>query len=156
MLASVLHRSFIILPILSLTLLAAAFAGCKQKPDVPELVKLRYFQHADRLCRLVVECIKADTAERLAAEPERRDMVLGRMTRDLCREERSRLIGVPSTTPDLTNQQAPFGPEEARLYDIYGRCADAVTAQAGNCDAVQRAYEQDGNCNEVRAYTPPI
>ncbi len=153
MLAAVPHRLIILLSLFALTL---APAGCKRRPNVPEAVKLRYYQHADRLCRAVVECIKADTARRLAAEPERRDMVLGRMTRDLCREEQYRLIGVPSTSPDLSNARAPFGPEEARLYEAYGRCADAVSAQADNCDGVRRAYEEDGNCVEVREYTPPI
>lgn len=142
---------------LTLLLCCATLAGfgalCKRRPEVPQALRDRYQADADRFCNAIVDCVKEDTARRLAAEPERRDMVLGRMSVDLCRENQYLLIGSLSADP-LGPQPAgmPAGMDE--MYAAYSRCSAAV-AGAPNCAERRTAYQAHPDCARIRNYEPP-
>ena len=106
---------------------------------------MQYREQANALCRAVLECIKADVAERLADTPQRRDMVLARMSQDLCLEEQMLLIGSLSTAP-LGPTPADYSPE---LYERYGRCSQAVTATP-DCATRRRVYFENPDCSGLR------
>ncbi len=139
-----------------LLLVALALAGgglCKKKPRKPPAFVFQQYQAvAGQLCDAVVDCIKADTAKRLADQPIQRDMVLGRMTRDLCVEQQYQLIGQLSTDP-LGGGQVDFDPErDGPLYEQYERCVKAVTT-AGDCAARRTAYFEAPDCRGLRQPT---
>lgn len=139
----------------ALLLIALALVGgsCKKKPrQPPAFVYQKYQTVAGQLCEAVVDCIKADTAKRLADQPIQRDMVLGRMTRDLCVEQQYQLIGQLSTDP-LGGGQVDFDPErDGPLYQQYERCVTAVTT-AGDCAARRTAYFEAPDCRDLRQPT---
>lgn len=143
-----------LLLLLATTLLAGSSA-CKKKPrQPPAYVYEQYRAAAGELCGAVVDCIKADTARRLADQPIQRDMVLGRMTRDLCVEQQYQLIGQLTTDP-LGGGQPDFDPErDGPLYERYQRCVAVVTA-APDCPARRKAYFEAPDCRELRDQQQP-
>ena len=116
----------------------------REKPS-PEIVA-RYHKDADRFCRAIVDCIKADISRRLADKPERRDMILRRMTRDLCIKGQYRLIGDISVDP-LPDRKRPLPGEE--VYRMYSECSRAV-AEADNCEDRKRIHKTNEACQKLR------
>ena len=120
--------------------------GCaKEKRPSPEIIA-RYEQDADRLCRAIVGCIKADISARLAGHPERRDLILKRMSRDLCIKGQYRLIGQLSVTPMPDRNRPRPGPE---LYRLYAECSRAV-ARESNCSRRKEIHKNHPACKQIR------
>ncbi|MEQ9366109.1 MAG: hypothetical protein RIF32_17835 [Leptospirales bacterium] len=143
-------RTVAILAIGGCALLGTNLAACKKKPEPPPLAVMQKYQaQADRLCHAVVECIKEDTAKRLADQPRRRDMVLARMGQDLCVENQYQLIGNLSTEA-LGPRPADY--DEA-LYQRYGRCVAAVEA-ADDCESRREQYFNHPECRGLRDAEP--
>lgn len=114
----------------------------------PEVMR-HYQEQADRLCKAVVDCIKADTADRLADQPEQRDMVLGRMSQDLCIENQYQVIGNLSTEP-LGSAPVDYNEEQYRRYD---RCV-AVVTEAADCETRRDRYMNHPDCRGLRDSAP--
>jgi hypothetical protein len=134
-----------------LRLVGAALLGavvltgaCKEKPSLPPELRARYDVDAARLCNAIVDCLKADVSERLKDRPERRDMLLGRMTRDLCKEEQFSLIGAASVNAVPTT---PL--DDEAIYRSYSACSVAVAA-ADNCQARQAVYRNFPDCARLK------
>ncbi len=124
---------------------AAVLAGaCKEKPNLAPALRARYDVDAARLCNAIVDCLKADVSERLKDRPERRDMLLGRMTRDLCKEEQFSLIGAASVN---VGPSAPL--DDEAIYQSYSACSAAVAA-ASDCRARQAAYRNFPDCARLK------
>lgn len=117
---------------------------CKHKASISPELRQRYDLDAARLCNAIVDCLKEDVARRLADQPERRDVTLSRMTRDLCKERQFALIGQVSVAP---------GPAALRtdqeIYESYGRCSASVAA-AADCNERRRLYRQDPDCVRMK------
>lgn len=129
----------------ALLLGAAIFTGaCKEKPNLAPALRARYDADAARLCSAIVDCLKADVNERLKNEPERRDMLLGRMTRDLCKEEQFSLIGAASVN---VGAAAPL--DDEAIYQSYSACSAAV-ASANDCQARRDAYRNNPDCARLK------
>ena len=125
-----------------------AFACSKNKPEVPEEILARYQKDAGILCEAIVDCMKEDTAKRLAADPVRRDLVLSRMDRDLCRQGQYRQIGDLSSDPD--GEGFAFNPEH---YEMYSRCSAAV-AGAPTCQERLAAHKTNPDCLRLQQMVP--
>lgn len=124
---------------------AAIFTGaCKEKPNLAPALRARYDADAARLCTAIVDCLKADVSERLKNQPERRDMLLGRMTRDLCKEEQFSLIGAASVN---VGPATPL--DDEAIYQSYSACSAAV-ASASDCRARQDAYRNFPDCARLK------
>lgn len=117
---------------------------CTRTSAPPEEVIVRYKADADRFCAAIVDCMKEDVRKRMAHEPERRDMILRRMDRDLCVKGQHVLIGQSSV--DLTTKKPAYNPEH---YKVYSHCADAV-ARAKDCAERMRLYQDLPECRTVR------
>lgn len=133
-----------------LLLISVGSVACKKKPVPPTAEVIQQYQaQADRLCRAVVDCIKADTAKRLAGQPQHRDMVLSRMGQDLCLKNQYQLIGSLSTEP--------LGPgpaqSDSELYERYGRCVTAVES-ATDCETRRERYFTHPDCRGLRDQNP--
>ncbi len=136
------------LPLAGVLLLLSLLTHCSRKPEPPPPeVVARYQAHAGRLCEAIVDCMKEEVRERLARQPERRDLVLARMDRDLCLKEQYALIGEISVDP--TPAAAPYREEHYRLYEA---CADAVT-KAATCEERRDIHRTDTSCVRLRAMT---
>lgn len=109
----------------------------------PEMAAL-YQEEAHRMCTAIVDCMKEDVEARLKDEPERRDMVLRRMNRDLCLKGQYELIGRLSVDP--TQKVRPASDE---LYKIYGECSQAVAASPG-CAERKTTHRTHPACRKLR------
>tara|TARA_B100001778_G_C18502209_1_gene590203 strand:- start:246 stop:665 length:420 start_codon:yes stop_codon:yes gene_type:complete len=123
--------------ILTLAASLTTLSYCVEKPDPS--VKDRYQETADRFCNAVVECLKEDLAERMDKEPQKRDLFLSRMDRDLCLEGQYQKIS------GLLNHM-----EENSILDRYQRCSEALEAKE---DCSQRIQELKSNpdCKSIRS-----
>ncbi len=128
----------------SVFLFLSLCAACSRPVVPPESVVAAYKADADRFCAAIVDCMKEDIKKRMAAEPERRDMIIRRMDRDLCVKGQHALIGQSSV--DLTTKKPVFQPEH---YKTYAECAGAV-AGAKECTERMRIYRELPACRTVR------
>ena len=132
------------------TLLAGALTllpYCNQKPaEAPPQVLARYAADADAFCKAIVECIKEDVAARMDDRPERRDMILDRMDRDLCIDGQKKLLGKLSVDP--AGKDAGY---IAAQYEAYGACTKAVVA-AENCEDRRTTHKTDPACVKLREF----
>lgn len=119
------------------------FSFCK--PEVDESIQVAYQKNADLLCNAITECLKEEVAQRMESEPERRDLILKRMDRDLCLKNQYRLIGDRSTAISGSNPET-----EKDLYETYERCAVAV-ASYDTCARRKQEFETNTNCLKVRS-----
>ncbi|MCB1307918.1 MAG: hypothetical protein KDK30_07060 [Leptospiraceae bacterium] len=134
-------------------LLCAICAGimprCERKAgEIPYGMKLQYKEDALKVCRAISDCLQADVRERLADEPERRDMIVRRMDRDLCVERQFEQIStdlkmIGESVTDAYTEMRPTGSEE--YYRSYSRCAEVID-QAPDCASVRTAYDDDPAC----------
>ena len=119
-----------------------------QKAAAPSAAILaRYQEDAARLCLAVVDCVKEDVGRQMAAHPERRDMVLARMDRELCVKNQYRLIGDLSVWPGLAGAGVS-NPDE--LYALYSQCSLAVS-RAPHCALRKRLHREEDSCRRLRA-----
>lgn len=132
--------------LVSFTLLAWLVGGCARKPELPKEVRERYQKDAARLCHAIVDCIKEDVSRQLAKAPERRDMVLGRMTREHCVENQYRLIGDLSVGMQPGKIKIEFDP---KLYELYSQCSQTV-AGATTCHERKRLHREAPSCVQLR------
>ncbi len=88
--------------------------------------------------------MKADVARTLADKPERRDMVIRRMTRDLCVKNQYSLIGSLSVDPG--RKEPVYKPE---VYKDYSECSRAV-AEAKTCDDRKNVRNNHEACRRIR------
>ncbi len=131
----------------TLLLIPGAIARCKQEPKAPPPeILARYQADADRYCRAIVDCIKEDVAARLRGEPERREMVLKRMSQDLCLKGQYQLLGKLSVDP-APGPGRPYNPD---VYVTYGQCARAVVEQK-DCERRRATHKQFPACQRLRA-----
>lgn len=129
---------------LPLVVLVPLSAFCSRTSTPPESVITAYKADADRFCSAIVDCMKDDVKKRMAAEPERRDMIIKRMDRDLCIKGQYALIGQSSV--ELTVKKPAFQPEH---YKTYSECANAV-ASAKECTERMKIYRELPACRTVR------
>lgn len=119
-------------------------ASCSRKEPSAEIIA-RYQADADLFCQAIVECMKEEVRTKLQASPERRDMVLSRMTRDFCKKGQYQLIGQLSTDP------APSQPSaSAELYANYHECAAAV-AGAKDCAKRKEIHQTHSACIKIKS-----
>lgn len=136
-----------IFPLTSLLLssLLLSAIGCKRAVAPPPEVWQKYQQDADQLCNAIVDCMKQEVKTRLADHPQRRDMVLKRMDRDLCIKGQYSLIGKLSVDPS-GGKPASYREE---YYNQYHNCAIRVVA-AKDCTERQTIHRTDPSCIAVR------
>ena len=123
---------------------AIFFASCSRKDASPEIIA-RYQADADLFCQAIVDCMKEEVRQKLEASPERRDMVLSRMTRDFCKKGQYQLIGQLSTDP--TGGQPS---NQADLYNSYHECALAV-AGAKDCAKRREIHQTHSACMKIKS-----
>jgi hypothetical protein len=133
---------------LLLTAVIATAPFCKKETAPPPEIVKKYQADADRFCGAIVECMKEDVRTRMKDRPERRDMVLKRMDRDLCIKGQYALIGRLSVDP--YPEPARTDPES---YATYSECADAVAA-APDCDIRRERYNTHPACVKIRGIIP--
>lgn len=133
-------RAFFLIP-------AAAFLlpGCQKSDPVTPAVIEKYQADADLFCNAIVDCMKDEVREKMKATPERRDLVLSRMTRDNCRKGQYSLIGRLST--DVAARGAA---DEAGIYREYAECAHAV-AEAKDCTQRKQLQKEHPACAKMKA-----
>jgi len=120
-------------------------AGCqKSDPVTPEIIK-QYQKDADAFCNAMVDCMKEEVKQKMSGSPERRDMMLGRMTREFCRKEQYSQIGRLSADP--SNGQFL---DRRDLYEAYHQCSEAVQ-QAANCMARREIHRTNAACVKIRS-----
>lgn len=124
-------------------LAAVFFASCSRKDPPPEMIA-RYQADADLFCQAIVDCMKEEVRLKLQASPERRDMVLARMTRDFCKKGQYHLIG------QLSTDTAPGQPARPDLYESYHECAAAV-AGAKDCVKRREIHQTHAACMKIRS-----
>lgn len=141
------HRNAALSPLFFLILgLSVGFIApsCKRKLLLDKEIQTRYNADANAYCNAVVNCLKQEISEKLADEPERRDMVLARMKRDLCVEKQFHLIG------DLTTEPYKGKPVlDEKLYNTYSLCTKAIV-NAPNCIEMKRIHQEEENCKALR------
>jgi hypothetical protein len=120
------------------------FASCSRKEPSAEIIS-RYQADADLFCQAIVDCMKEEVIQKLHASPERRDMVLSRMTRDFCKKGQYQLIGQLSTDP---SPGQPSGSLE--LYQNYHDCAAAV-AGAKDCAKRREIHQTHSACMKIKS-----
>lgn len=131
---------------LALLLAGSTAIACKRRSEVPPDIAIRYQQDASRLCNAIVDCLKEEVSESLRQQPERRALVLSRMTRDLCREQQYARIGQASAAA------GPQSPEfDASVYRAYSGCSQAIAA-AEPCAERRRLYREHADCALLRLY----
>ncbi len=120
--------------------------GACRKPSStpPKAILVKYQADALRLCGAIVDCIKQDVANRLQGQPERRKMIMNRMTRDLCVKKQTAFIGKLSTDP--SGKGFAFKPEN---YKLYSECSKAV-AGAPKCAERRRLHKEHASCRGLR------
>ncbi len=122
-----------------------ALSSCQKSDPVTPAVIAKYQKDADLFCNAVVDCMKEEVREKMKGTPERRDLVLSRMTRDFCRKNQYSLIGRLST--DVTGGKAA---DEASVYRTYAECAKAVS-EAKDCQERKRLQTEHPACAKMRA-----
>ncbi len=132
--------------------LALGVVACSRPAGPSAELVARYQPHADRMCRAIVDCIKADVARSMKAHPERRDMVLRRMDGELCVKNQYRRIGDLSVWPGLPRQGIP---DQEGLYRLYAQCAQAVSG-APDCTSRKRAHREAPPCVKLNALTDDL
>lgn len=124
-----------------------------QKPAAPARSTIEQYQAAaERLCLAMVDCVKQDVGRQMAAHPERRDMVLARMDRELCVKNQYRLIGDISVWPGLP--RGGIANAEA-LYRLYSSCSEAVSG-VSDCAARKRLHREEDSCRRLRALAAEV
>lgn len=114
------------------------------KPEVDRNIAAAYQNNAKLLCEAVTECLVKEVEQRMSDEPQRRDLITGRMDRDLCIENQFRLIGQRST------EIVPGNPAtQKKLYDTFERCAEAVAAET-SCESRKEVYKKNESCKAIR------
>jgi len=129
---------------ITILLFSILVSGCKQEVSPPPEVATRYFQNIDRFCHAIVNCMKEDVRKRLSDQPERRDMVIARMDRDLCQKEQYRLIGSLSVKPHPDRPRT-----DQEIYSLYDSCVQAIAA-ASDCSARLDLYRNNPSCIAIR------
>lgn len=118
---------------------------CSKPRSVPQEVLAKYSADTDRFCAAMVDCIKEETEKHFQGSPERREMVLRRMSRDLCVKGQQSIIGRLSVDP-LSKTVVPFNPA---LYQAYSSCAAAVS-EAKTCPDRLRVHRENPDCLKIR------
>ena len=111
-------------------------AGCVEKPDPS--IEARYQATADRFCNAIVECLKEDMAQKMKDQPQKRDLFLQRMDRDLC------LSGQYQKIAGLQELM-----DEGTILDRYTRCSDTLEASE-DCIARLDALKSNPDCKSIR------
>ena len=114
-----------------------ATGNCVEKLDPS--IKAQYQETADRFCHAVVECLKDDLAKRMEKEPQKRDLFLSRMDRDLCLEGQYEKIS------GLQNHM-----DQSSILDRYQRCSEALEADP-NCQSRIAALKSNPDCKSIRS-----
>jgi len=133
-------------PVFISVLLIFGLLFCSKPADPPPGVILKYQKDAHRYCNAIVNCIKKDISDRLKSKPERRDMILSRMKRDLCIKNQYRLIGKLSVNPDPKKNTLPYDPA---LYKLYSECSLAVSS-AADCTKRKEVHKTHPSCKKLR------
>ena len=122
--------------------------GKKKRPEAQ--FTEQYYADAKIFCDAIVECMKKDIGDRLKDHPERKEMVMNRMTRDLCLKGQTHLIGELSVevTPVKNNLS-----DKKNLYEEYHKCAKAVY-EAPSCDDKKSAHKSHPSCIKIRSLYP--
>lgn len=120
--------------------------GChkKEKSPPPEIVR-QYQKSADLFCNAIVECFKKDVTDRLKDSPDREQLVLSRMNRDLCRKGQYSLIGKLSV--DMSKSMP--AQTDPSLYKTYEECAMAV-AHSPDCKTRKKVHREHPACKKIR------
>lgn len=124
-------------------LAAAISASCSRKEPSQEIIA-RYQADADLFCQAIVDCMKEEVRQKLNTVPERRDMVLSRMTRDFCKKGQYQLIGRLSSNPAGGTPSTDTG-----LYESYHECARAV-ADAKDCAKRREIHQTHSACMKIK------
>ncbi|MCE9596718.1 MAG: hypothetical protein K8S54_01995 [Spirochaetia bacterium] len=132
--------------VILLVIFSALFlANCqKSDPVTPEIIQA-YQKDADGFCNAMVDCMKEEVKAKMKASPERRDMVVNRMSREFCRKGQYQLIGKLSTDPS-----AGQALDRHDLYKAYHECSDAVQ-QASDCEARRSVHKSNPACMKIRS-----
>ena len=121
--------------------------GCSRNRKPPWELEHKYFLNVAQLCNAITDCIKKDIALRMKERPERRKLILRRMSRDLCRKNQFRLIGNLSVDP----RAGKYSPARTnKLYGIYEQCARAV-AQEKDCAKRKQMHLNHPACRRLRS-----
>ncbi|MBL8018431.1 MAG: hypothetical protein JNM27_02085 [Leptospirales bacterium] len=115
----------------------------KSDPVTPQIIEA-YQKDADVFCNAMVDCMKEEVRAKMKASPERRDMVVNRMSREFCRKGQYSLIGRLSTDP---SSGQPL--DRSDLYKAYRECSEAVS-QAADCDARRSVHKNNSSCQKIR------
>lgn len=131
--------------------LLASFTGCKKPSEPPQEIQARYFTQATIFCQTMVRCMQEDMRKRLADAPQRRDLVLSRMNKEVCHKTQIKAMSQLHLLGSL--EADPRGPQivayDAELYRAYGNCTQ-VLSSATDCNAVHAAYNNHPDCRKVR------
>lgn len=119
--------------------------SCKKKESIPENIRIQYQANADKFCKAITGCIQKEIETRLKNQPKRRDMVLKRMNRDLCRKNQYLLLGSLQAHP-MGGQAVPFN---KKIYMDYDICATTLS-RASNCIEVRKQYDELPECRRIR------
>lgn len=128
--------------------------ACKKPSEPPREVQERYFARAASFCQVIVGCMQADMRQRLADEPQRRDLVLRRMNQEVCHRNQIKQLSQLQLLGSL--EADPQGPRavqyDQELYQAYGNCTAALQAarQNSDCAAVRETYDTHPDCQRVR------
>jgi len=122
--------------------------GKKKRPET--LLTDQYYADAKIFCDAIVECMKKDIEDKLKEHPERKEMVIRRMTRDLCLKGQIQLIG--NLSVEVIPENKNFLDQKI-LYEEYHKCAKAVS-EAPTCDYKKSIHKSHPSCIKIRSLYP--